>query len=167
MTSGFRLKKCKMVSVFTQPDVNTWEVGHRNDLNPCLIKQRRKKVFLDDETTSRYPFLSDDLQCLPCASPVCATFWSLGEFPKAFNSYSAIKVTSFHYLQPGVTSVNAEQGFSQTNVRIVGNSKKMIYFHVVDFSTLQHKASYFSLFFFFLMKPTLLYTLSPRIQKLL
>ena len=25
------LKKCKMVSVFTQPDVNTWEVGRTRD----------------------------------------------------------------------------------------------------------------------------------------
>ena len=31
MTSGFRVKKCKMVSVFTLLDVNTWEVGRTLD----------------------------------------------------------------------------------------------------------------------------------------
>ena len=25
------MKKCKMVSVFTQPDVNTWEIGRTRD----------------------------------------------------------------------------------------------------------------------------------------
>ena len=27
LLSGFTLKKCKMVSMFTWPDVSTWEVG--------------------------------------------------------------------------------------------------------------------------------------------
>ena len=37
-----------------------------------------------------------------------------------------------------VTNVNVEQGCSQTKFRVIGNSNKLIYFHAVDFLTLQH-----------------------------
>ena len=36
-----------------------------------------------------------------------------------------------------VTNVNVN-GCSQTKFRVIGNSNKLIYFHVVDFLTLQH-----------------------------
>ena len=39
-----------------------------------------------------------------------------------------------------VTSVDVEQGCSQTKLRIVGNNNKLFYFHTLDFTKLPRKS---------------------------
>ena len=41
--------------------------------------------------------------------------------------------------QVTVTSIVVEQGSFQTELRIVGNSNKLVYFHHVDFKNLRTK----------------------------
>ena len=50
------LKKCKMVSVFTQPDVNTWEVGRTRD--------KRRKPRREAEWFPAYRVFSQPPKCL-------------------------------------------------------------------------------------------------------
>ena len=66
---------------------------------------------------------------------ICGIIYRQHNSPESFQAYFDEALERF---SQSVTSIVVEQGSFQTELRIVGNSNKLVYFHHVDFKNLQH-----------------------------